>query len=254
MNRKTLFVALAAIPFMLGACGDKANQTQNAEKQQETTVTDKTKESKADKKKASKSVEKDDDQTEISGIRREWASHPIENVVRGKGINIERFALAFCSEFANHKPNEVLRDYIESNKKNSEFEIQDHRKTGFMSCLFMAQYDWNTVCCFWNRNNGHKLVAFWLIEAHESDPIDEHLLTFYDYNPTTDIMTPDAALSKKVDEAMNKFDTYTVKLPDQGKDIELVGHKIDFENDSAENTYYLLRWNGYDFKMEKVED
>ena len=67
-------------------------------------------------------------------------------------------------------------------------------------------------------------------------------------------MTPDAALSKKVDEAMNKFDTYTVKLPDQGKDIELVGHKIDFENDSAENTYYLLRWNGYDFKMEKVED
>ena len=52
---------------------------------------------------------------------------------------------------------------------------------------------------------------------------------------------------------MKRYDAYSVNLPAEGKDIEVVGHKADLENDNYSNTDYLFRWNGYDFRMEEVE-
>jgi len=53
---------------------------------------------------------------------------------------------------------------------------------------------------------------------------------------------------------MNQYDDYSVVLPDEGKDIQIVGHMFDYENDSAENTYYIYRWNGNDFTLEKSKE
>ena len=119
----------------------------------------------------------------------------------------------------------------------------------------MVQVSWDMVCCYWNRDNGHKLVAFWMEQGHESDPsLGDNLLAFYDYDPATDVMTPDPEIGKRIADAMAQYDGYGVRLPDEGKDIELVGYMFDLENDSAESTDYLCRWNGNDFALEKVNE
>ena len=63
-------------------------------------------------------------------------------------------------------------------------------------------------------------------------------------------MTPELGLGKKVAEAMVQYDGYTVRLDDQ----EIIGHKINLEEDNCENTVYLIRWNGNDFSLEKTEE
>ena len=89
-----------------------------------------------------------------------------------------------------------------------------------------------------------------MVEASESGDDDE-LLVFYDYDPATNTMTPELGLGKKVAEAMAQYDGgYTVRLQDQ----EIIGHKINVEEDNCENTVYSLRWNGNDFSLEKTEE
>ena len=254
MINKFLIVALVALPFMLVACGDKAKQSeQNAEKKEKTEKAEKKEKSVAKSK-----VKKDRSDSEIPTIRRKWASEPLIDVAVGEPADIYRFAYAFCKEYAYYKPNKMIFDYIDDpglyDEDETGFTIDDQPRKGYLSCSLMAECDWSTVCCYWKRDNGHRLVAFWLVEQQESDPLDDHLLAFYDYDPDTDNMMPEEELTEKVEDAMDRFDTYTVRLPADGKDIELIGHDIDEEDDSAENTYYILRWNGYDFRMEKQDD
>ncbi|MBR5687204.1 MAG: hypothetical protein IKX36_04515 [Prevotella sp.] len=264
MKRKTFLVALAALPFLLAACGDKpANQSQSADNQEKAAVEEKSETSKAKKADADKNVADDDPDAlligQIDAIRSVWASKPLKGVAAGKTIDIERFAYAFCKEYPNFDANKAIYDYIVSpatyKEKNSYFRVESQKKYGYLSCRAELQVSWDTYCCYWKRNNGHCLVAFWMEQGHESEPhATDGLLVFYDYNPATDTMTPETSLAKKVEEAMSPFDEFSVNLPAQGKDIELTGYKIDIENDSAEGTDYLLRWNGYDFKMEKVKE
>jgi hypothetical protein len=57
-----------------------------------------------------------------------------------------------------------------------------------------------------------------------------------------------------VDEAMRTFDSYHVVLPLKGKDIGLEGHMVfDHSKDDTLQPFYLLRWNGNDFKVENGE-
>ena len=245
-------MALAALPFMLLEWGDKANQAQNDDKKQETTEVEKA----GKKAKAKSDVKRKKSDSEIPTIRRKWASEPLIDVAVGEPADIERFANAFCKEYTYYKPNKMIFDYLEAPGRYDEdetgFLIDNQSSRGYLSCSMMSEYDWSTVCCYWKRDNGHKLVAFWLVEQHESDDMDEHLLAFYDYDPETDNMMPEEELTDKIEDAMSRFDTYSVKLPAKGKDIELTGY--DFDDDSADNTYYILRWNGYDFRMEKLDD
>ena len=52
---------------------------------------------------------------------------------------------------------------------------------------------------------------------------------------------------------MSKFDSYSVRLPDKGKDIILIGHDFG-DDDSYEATYYLFKWNGNDFDQKEVSE
>ena len=251
-------MALAAFSFMLIACGDKqASQEQNAENKSETAKEDNTSAEKTDDAATEEDgFIKEDELHQLSEISRVWASKSLTGIATDKTIDIERFALAFCKEYPTFKPNKAISDYLEAPTKYDEekslFHIDNQKKNGFLACRLMTEYDWSTECCYWNRSNGHKLVAFWLSESLESYTKDEHLLAFYDYDPATDTMTPEPILSKKVEDAMSSYDAYTIKLPDEGKDIDLIGHKINLEEDCYDNTCYLLRWNGNDFKMEEV--
>lgn len=260
--KKTFFMmALAACSFMLTACGDKqASQTENAENKSETTTKETAATEKTDDAAATDEDGdiKDDELHKLPEISRVWASKPLTKVAAGKTADIERFALAFCKEYPMYRPNRIISDYLVSpasyDEEKSLFHIDNQKKNGFLACRLFTEYDMNTDCCYWNRKDGHKLVAFWMKESLESYDKDEHLLVFYDYDPATDAMTPEPSISKMVENAMNSYDSYTINLPDEGKDIDLIGHKINLKEDNCDNTYYLLRWNGNDFKLEKEEE
>ena len=195
---------------------------------------------------------------ELPGIRSAWASKKLTGVAAGKTADIERFALAFCKQYAKYKPNKYLCEYLQAPSKYDEetadYRVSNQKKSGYLSCAVNFDFDWLTDCCYWNRSNGHKLVAFWMTETHVSWDIDEHLLAFYDYDPATDTMTPEPNLTKKVEEAMRTFDSYHVVLPLKGKDIGLEGRMIfDHSKDDTLQPFYLLRWNGNDFKVENGE-
>lgn len=248
MKRKLFLMALAALPFMLAACGDKqANPAQTAgETQTEAQSAD--------------SIDADEDDSpvlqtgQVDEIRKVWETKPLTGVAANGKVDIERFAYVFCREYSNYEPNKVLYDYLTAPEKyeNENFNIESKLKNGFISCRGLYQVGFDTTGCYWKRKNGHSLVAFVMEQGHESNPdLADILVVFYDYDPATDTMTPEPALSKKIAEGMAQYDEYSVVLPEQGKDIELIGHKIDYVEHDCENICYLFRWDGNDFKLEK---
>jgi len=69
------------------------------------------------------------------------------------------------------------------------------------------------------------------------------------------VLLPPSRWSRKtVSDAMASYDDYSVTLPSQGKDIRLCGYSLDLENDSAENTYYIMRWNGNGFRLDQMRE
>lgn len=265
MKTKTLLMVLAAFLIMLTACGDKqANKTQNTDSQKNAIIEEKT------EAKAAEGVDAEEDMTEegdvslspgqIAAIRRVWESKPLTGVAADGMADIERFAYAFCKEYSDYEANKAICDYLESptkyNEENTRFRVESQKKSGYISCMAELQVSWDTEGCYWKRNNGHSLVAFWMEQGHENNPeYADQMLVFYDYDLATDTMTPEPALSKMVNDAMTHYDGgYTVRLPKQGKDIDLTGHKINYEEDNCDNTYYILRWNGNDFNLERTEE
>lgn len=254
-------MSLVAFSLMLMSCGGQSANKSGRTGADDDAAAEET----ADAKKAV--VEENADEgapegrtgdSEILNIRRVWGNQPIAVASDGKTVNIEVLASAFCKQYAKYKPNEVLRENLVGKPSYGEddlgslFNFENKSANGYLSCMAMIQYDWLTTCCYWKRSNGHKLVAFWLLETYEGDKKPACLLAFYDYDPATDTMTPETGLTKKVEEKMSSFDAYTVHLPDEGKDINITGHQIDYEEDCAYNTDFLLRWNGNDFAIEQV--
>ncbi len=245
MKIRTLVMALAAFSFMLTACGNQQANDEQKNNDQTETIDDET-----------PPPFTADDVNQIGVIHSVWEVNPIPGAAVNGKTDIERFAFVFCNEYSNYEPNYVLLEYLNDPKGFNEenYSVDVQKSNGYIKCMGMFQVSHDVTGCYWNRSNGHKLVAFWMEKGHESDPsLGDHLLVFYDYDPATDKMNPEPALSEAVDNAMAQYDDYSVVLPDKGKDIELVGYMIDYENDSAENTYYIYRWNGNDFKLEKAK-
>ena len=245
MKIRTLVMALAAFSFMLTACENKANKEQNTENQTEMVAEEQTEDAPSFTA---------DDVNQIGVIHGVWDVMPISVATVDGLSDIKRVANAFCYEYSNYEPNKVLCDYLKDPDYNNEyFEVESLEENGYIACKGMTEYS-NDVCChIWDRKNGHKLVAFWLEEAHENGD-DASLLAFYDFDPATNTMTPEPELAKKIVESMAQYDAYSVRLPRVGLDAGLIGHKINIEEDNCDNTYYMLRWNGNDFNQEQVTD
>ena len=249
---------MAALSFMLTACGNKqANQAQTDESQAESVAEEQVEEP------FIREGELEDDGADpadckIPAIRNTWAPKKLTGVASNGKFDIELFALAFCKAYPDYEPNKSLIDYLNDptnyNEEEADYRIDDKKKNGYLSCYMQKDLDWGTVCCYWNRNNGHKLVAFWMTEEHLSYDKAEQMLAFYDYDPATDTMTPEPDLCKKVLEVTSQYDTYGITLPDEGKDITALCHNLETYHDNAVEAHYVFRWNGYDFRPEKVKE
>lgn len=250
MKKCMFWMVLATTALMLAACGGKTAKTESEDEKSETAAV----------QEETTGMDEDDSDVldgykQIDKIRQVWASQTI--ATEGKDVNIGMLAKAFCKQYADYQPNKVLLRYLNGDKNYNEgmpfsYDVRDMASNGYLRCLALLQYDMLTDCCYWNRNNGHKLVAFWLSSTYESSTMDRHLAAFYDYDPSTGIMTPEPKLTQMIEKTASQYDAYSVQLPEEGKDIMIYDFTINEEEDSADSKNYALRWNGYDFKLEEV--
>lgn len=260
MKKTVLLMALATFLVVLVACGDKqANQqSATAGEKTEANATDTATNSETDPLDAEYAEGANDGEVVLE-IASKWDSKPLKNIVTEDIFDVERFAYVFADEYSDFKPNKVICEYLDSpekfKKKESLFGVRNMKKNGYLECSAQTEVSWGTTCCYWKRKNGHALVAFWLERGHEGeDELSETALAFYDFNPETDTMTPEPALCKIVEDIARNYDAYLIKLPEEGKDINLYCLTYNKAKEYYESTPYLLRWNGNDFKAEKVKE
>ena len=238
MKKHLLAVMLLAAGLMMAACG---NGNINKQKNNDKPVVD-------DKKKVEEPTNKDI--SHIGTIRDVWASKPFDLDAGDQTPNIETYALAFCQTYPQYAINKALANYLVNGTYNEEeFEIINDKKNGYIHCMWLVQYTENTDVCYWNRKDGTQLVAAYM-EANHEDGSSENLVAFYSYDHADGVMTPEPALTKMIEERMNKYDAYTVVLPREGKDILVYGYIVDEENDSADRNELKLKWDGQTFNWD----
>ena len=256
-------MALAASLIMMTACGDKQAKTaQNTNNQTNTIVEEKIVEAKTDtiveKEIVDDTAKLEKNEEPIVAIRNVWASKPISIVAAEGTTDLERCAVAFCKEYSIYTPNKVLYDYFKSPKQFEKDEeelgfnygVENQKEEGYILCRAQVQCSWDTDCRCWKRDNGHSLVAFWMVDNNEQSDGDK-LLVFYDYDPKTGTMTPDLTTPKKLDVITAKYNGgYNVRLDDPGVNCFI----DDEEKDYYESHYYLIRWDGNNISLELEEE
>ena len=255
MKKVLTAIMLVATVMFFSACGNKAG---NGETQDSTAVAEN----------ASQEVEDADDEYEVPertivSIRQTWIDKALKVDANNK-VGIKDFAQTFCEAYPQCKTNDALRRYFsnpDAATKNEysleidnpeydypdEFEISCNPGNGFIRCMQVIQTDRYTFACYWNRKNGHKLVAFYMEECWEQVDWDQCLICFYDYDPATGVMTPEPALTEMIEKRMKQYELcYYIQLPEEGKDIEVTG--VDsMEEDACADESFILKWDGMTF-------
>lgn len=256
--RSNHILLIAVILFtVLCACSKKQESEPASPKQEDTpaAVTETTTaSSEADAEDTEEASEADDEGgSPLSYIQKHWSSLQFPINPRGTTPGIKQFALAFVTYYPAFNPNAALIDYITSpknyNPENKGCAIDDQERHGYLRSSAMSQFSMETACCYWKRQNGHQLVAFWMLDEHENAEDDCRVAAFYDYDPKADLMKPEPALTDMVEQIAKDFDSYEVKLPIQGKDIEVICYR--HLEDSAEPYPFLMKWNGQTFDAPK---
>lgn len=279
--RKNFFIILfACLPLMLVAC----DKQKNNQKQSEETAKQDVKDDVETESDDDESVALDETTDEVAKKKQSYDSPiaEIKKVWRDTSINsfnddpsnttppIHQYVFSFCSEYYEFEPNQVLtrfigapRDFKKSPGEDAyqsdypglqfSYYLIDHPKNGFMSCYGAVQFEYRTECCYWKRNNGHHLVAFYMSEEFENPSMNEHLLAFYDYDPATSQLKPEPKLTDMVEERVEGYNIWTVSLPDKGKDVAVSAYR-ELDDDSEEEQEFLMKWNGQTFKIESIED
>ena len=187
----------------------------------------------------------------IDAIKKVWANKAFDLDAGDITPNIETYALAICKTYPQFDLNKTLADYLVDGTYNEdEYEIINDKKNGYIHCLWKVQYTNLTDVCYWNRKDGTQLVAAYMEDNSESDPT-ENLVAFYSYNHAVGVMTPEPALTKMIEERMQKYDAYSVVLPRNGKDIQVIGYIVDEENDNADSKELKLKWDGQTFNWDE---
>ena len=192
----------------------------------------------------------------IFAIRDVWADHSIQVENIDPNARIHSFAKAFCSMYQEYRPNEAMVDYLkmpgEYTYEEKYYLIEDDPSHGYIKCDMGGQFDYMTEMCYWRRPNGHQLVGVLMQVGHEGEQCDAVLL-FYDFDPKTQMMSPDLAIYEFVIAIVGKHkgDAFFY-LPKEGKDIDAMtvywSEIDDFVYDG-----FRLKWTGNSFVEAELE-
>ena len=107
--------------------------------------------------------------------------------------------------------------------------------------------------CYWRRPNGHQLVGVLMQIGHEGEECDA-LILFYDFDPKTQVMSPDTTIHQTVMKIVNNHTgSLFFELPKEGKDIDVTAVRWTMEDDFVYD-HFLLKWNGNSFDEAKIEN
>lgn len=201
------------------------------------------------------SSEKDlDPEQQIFEIQKVWADHPIRVENLDPNARIWSFAKAFCGMYQEYRPNEAMTDYLRKpgqyTLEEKHYITEDDPRHGFIKCDMGWQFDYMTEMCYWQRPNGHQLVGILMQVGHEGEKCDAVLL-FYDFDPQTQLMSPDTATYQSVMDIVGKhMGNLFFRLPQEDKDI-WVSAVYWTEIDDFVYDDFRLRWTGNSFVEEE---
>ena len=159
------------------------------------------------------------DSTSLEDIDKGWATKPINNVVNGSlGIMLERFDQTWPTWMVG-----AVRETMEKGlakevlDKETYLTVNVDTKNGYVSVSDGGTDGEYLSACYWNRSNGHKLLAVLL--GQPTDPCIEVLCT-YDYDPQKKTLTPEPDILKGYRWADRKeYSQLFCQLPKQGKNV-----------------------------------
>lgn len=177
----------------------------------------------------------------LEEIHAQWMSRNIKVPKGGQNPKIVQLLTAFQDVWGTDVVDPVLkcakdpRFTSKRDEENNEAIIVD-RKNGY-ACLDNGGTDSGFMeTCMWRRDNGHRLFAIRL-----GQPVDPEIefVCFYDYDPQTAIMYPEAGPVQEFHPLCeDNFVGYN--LPQKGKDFII----SEYDNNLHGNINHVFFWDG----------
>ena len=179
-----------------------------------------------------------DNSTSLVDIDKGWASKPINNVINGTlGIMLERFDQTWPTWMLRSVRNTMEKGLAkEVLDKETDLTVTVDSKNGYAAIGDGGTDGEYMSACYWNRTNGHKLLAVLL--GSPTNPCIEVLCT-YDYDPQKKVLTPEPDILKGYRWADRKeYSQLFIKLPKRGKTV-----LVD-EWGTGEPKRHTFNWDG----------
>ena len=184
----------------------------------------------------------------LEDLDKQWATKPINNVINGSlGIMLERFDQTW--------PTWMLGAVRNTMEKGVDKEVLDQETSLTVTVdtknCYVCVGDGGTdgeymSACYWNRSNGHKLLAVLL--GKPTDPCIEVLCT-YDYDPQKKMLTPEPDILKGYRWGdKGEYNQIFCNLPKKGKDITV----DDWSGDDGP-VRHTFTWDGMKPVYSKTE-
>ena len=177
--------------------------------------------------------------TSLETINKGWGTKTINNVINGSlGIMLERFDQTWPTWMVG-----AVRETMEKGlarevlDEETELTVTVDAKNGFVSVGDGGTDGEYMSACYWNRPNGHKLLAVLL--GKPTDPCIEVLCT-YDYDPQKKALIPEPSILKGYRWGdKGEFQQMFCHLPKTGKNITV-------EDWSGEEgpVVHMFTWDG----------
>lgn len=176
--------------------------------------------------------------TPLEVINKGWTSKTIDNVINGSfGIMLERFDQTWptwmVGSIRNTMEQGLSKEVLD---EETELTVTIDSKNGYASVGDGGTDGEYMSACYWNRSNGHKLLAVLL--GKPTDPCMEVLCT-YDYDPQKKTLTPEPDILKGYrwgDKGENK--QIFCNLPKTGKNVTVQ----DWSGDGP--VVHTFTWDG----------
>ena len=251
IDKWMVMVTIVCVAFLTG-CGKTAKDGESASG--ESNVGKATTEESVEAQGETESADEDAAAQEgFAVMANNWKKTPITVSPKGAKANIQDFAQAFCGQYSSYEPNKKMLKYLANpkayNVENEVYSVLSDIPNGYISSSLFTEIDRFTKMCYWNRKNGHSLVGVFMINGSENEN-SESAFMFYDYDPKTNVMTPDTDVCQVVEKvALNKdFEDYALELPQKGKDI-VVKLYSDNGEEGYDITEMTLKWTGDTFTL-----
>jgi hypothetical protein len=176
--------------------------------------------------------------TPLEVINEGWASKSIDNVINGSfGIMLERFDQTWPTWMVGAVRNTMEKGLDkEVLEEETSLTIIIDSKNGYASVGDGGTDGEYMSACYWNRSNGHKLLAVLL--GKPTDPCIEVLCT-YDYDPQKKTLTPEPEILKGYRWGdKGEYKQIFCNLPKTGKNVTVQ----DWSGDGP--VVHTFTWDG----------